>query len=78
MCFFNLVFSLVPKCVPIGFAKGSPSSQDVPNSTSDLSHMVCPKFSCTQTEKVGYRGANLFLFCNLVVQRGASMGQANQ
>ncbi len=71
---FFICFFPCSQCVPIVFAKGSPSSQDVPSSTSDLSNMICPKFSCIQTEKVGYRGAHLFLFCNLVVQRGASMG----
>jgi hypothetical protein len=27
--------------------------------------MVCPKFSCIQTEKVGYRGAHLLPFFQL-------------
>jgi hypothetical protein len=51
---FFFVFSLFPMCyyhVPIEFQflSGSQSSQlvtqDVPNSTSELFHMVCPKFN---------------------------------
>jgi hypothetical protein len=41
------VFSLVHKCVLILFSCGTPCSKVVPqeflNSTSALSHMVCPK-----------------------------------
>jgi len=52
------------------FPWASPSShvvpQDVPNNTSILSHMICPKFNSHvyKLKKVGQRGAHLFLFCN--------------
>ncbi len=64
-------FSLVPKCVLILFPQGSPSSevviQDFPNSTSALSHMVCPKSNSHlyKLKKVGHRREYLFLFCYL-------------
>ncbi len=57
--------------VPMGFPKASPTSQvvpqDIPNSTSVLSHMVFPKvqLQCIQTRKAGHRGAQLFLCCTL-------------
>ncbi len=42
-------FFTCSQCVPIRFPKGSSSPQVVPqdisNSTSDFSHMVCPKFN---------------------------------
>jgi len=53
------------------FPWGSPSSEVVPhvfpNSTSALSHMVCPKSNSHvyKLEKVGDRRAYLFLFCYL-------------
>jgi hypothetical protein len=54
------------------FPEGSPSSQvvpprqDVPNSTSDLSHLVLLKvqLSCTWTEKVSYRRVDFILSCD--------------
>jgi hypothetical protein len=52
------------------FPWASPSShvvpQYVPNNTSILSHMICPKFDSHvyKLKKMGQREAHLFLFCN--------------
>ncbi len=70
-------FSLFPSCslfVPMRFPKGCPSSQVVPqnilNSTSVLSHMVCTKFNSHV-----YKLSIFVSILQPVVQRGASIGE---
>jgi len=56
------------QCVLIMSSQGSQVLlQDLPNSISDLSHLVCPKFNSHvyKWEKVSIRGVPLFLFCDL-------------
>ncbi len=65
---FVVVFSLFPW-----------GSQFVPNSTSILSHMVCPKFNSHvyKLKKVGNMGANFFPWfptCSLQVPNGFPSG----
>jgi hypothetical protein len=65
--------------VPMGFPKAFPSSQvvpqDIPNSTSVVSHMVLPKVQlpCIQTSKVGIGEHISFYVANL----GCLMFQKN-
>jgi hypothetical protein len=70
-------FSLFPLCsqfVPMRSPKGRPSSQVVPqhilNSTSALSHMVCPKFNSPV-----YKLSIFVSILQLMMQRGASIGE---
>ncbi len=62
---FSMCYHHVPKCVP----------NDVPNSTSVLSHTVCPKFNCLvyKLKRSNPRVDICFYFAT-VVQRGASIG----
>jgi len=66
-----MFFSYCSHHVPMGFPKAFPSSQvipqDIPNSTSVLSHMVLPKVHphVYKLKRVSHRGAHLFLCCNL-------------
>ncbi len=67
--FFRLIF-MCSHHILIWFPSDSPSSQvishDIPNRTSDLSHMICPKFnSHVYKLKTWATGEHqLFLFCN--------------
>jgi hypothetical protein len=68
----------VPHYIPMRFSKGSPScsSQWFPNSTSVLSHAVCPKFN-SQVYQLR-RWAIEAPFVSILwlgVQRGASIGE---
>jgi hypothetical protein len=59
------------QCVPIRFQKASSSPQvvpqDIPKSTSDFSHMICPKFNSDVYRLKGWtKGEHIcFLLCNL-------------
>jgi len=70
------------QCVLIMFPWASPSShvvpQDVPNNTSILSHMICPKFNSHvyKLKKVRQRGTHLFPFCNRDPKRWFLLGMA--
>ncbi len=72
--FFSWVFPMFPMCshhVPMGFP--SCFSQDVPNSTSHLSHwtLFSPKvqLSCMQTKEVSHRGIMFVSILQLEVKR---------
>jgi hypothetical protein len=60
--------SQVPKLFP------PPPRQDVPNSTSDLSHLVLIKVLYMNWKGKLYRGVDFILFCE-GVQRDASIGE---
>jgi len=83
-------FSSCSQCVPIMFSKDSSNSrvvpQDIHNITSELSHMVCPKFKY-KLRKVSHRVASFVLFCAkgptryfhlwvLIVPKNLMMGQS--
>jgi len=71
----SFFFFLGVCCHAMKFPKGSPSSQvvhqNVPNSTSLISHMVCPKFNSHvyKCKKVGHMEHICFIL-QLAVQRG--------
>jgi len=72
-CVEERFFGFFPcsQCVPIRFPKGSSSPQvvpqDIPNSTSDFSHMVCPKFNSDvyKLKRCPIGEYICFLLCNL-------------
>jgi len=82
--FFSRLYFMCSHHVLIWFSSGSPSSQvisqDIPNRTSDLSHMIYPKFNSHVYElKTWATGEHqLFLFCNWRGSKGKKLKSAKE
>ncbi len=76
------LFSMGSQSVIVTFPKGYPSSQsfppDVPNSTSVLPLMVCPKFNShvCKRKRLPIEGAHFFLFFDLGSKEVLLLGSA--
>jgi hypothetical protein len=70
------------QCVPIRFPNGSSSPQvvpqDIPSSTSDFSHMVCPKLNSDvyKLKRCSIGECICFLLCNVESKEVLLLGHA--